>query len=188
MSVVDVNEWTAAARVVGSAVFGGIVGWDRESRHKTAGTRTHMMVAAGACVFVVTAVLAFDDEQHKAEESSQVYLAQNPDRILAGIATGVGFLGGGTIIKTEGNIQGLTTAAGLWTVAGIGASIAYGRWILGAICTALAVFIQISDFLYFIMLDRVCKKKRDTEEPPASDTGEVREENKEKTSVIIDEE
>ena len=75
------------------------------------------------------------------------YLAQNPDRILAGIATGVGFLGGGAIIRTDANVKGLTTAAGLWTVAGVGAAVAYGQWVLGSMAAALAVFIEISDIL-----------------------------------------
>lgn len=144
----DVTEWTAILRVLGSAVLGGIVGWDRESRHRSsAGIRTHMMVGAGACLFVVTAVLAFAEQNAKAKEANLPYLATNPDRILAGIATGVGFLGGGVIIKTNGTIRGLTTAAGLWTVAGIGATIAYGRWILGSLVVILTVCIELSDIL-----------------------------------------
>ena len=92
MSNTDVTEWTAILRVVGSAAFGGIVGWDRESRRRSsAGIRTHMMVGAGACLFVVTAVLALSEENQKAQEANTTYVAQNPDRILAGIATGVGF-------------------------------------------------------------------------------------------------
>ena len=142
----NVTEWTAILRVLGSAALGGVVGWDRESRHRSsAGIRTHMMVGAGACLFVVTAVLALSEQNHNAQEANTTYVAQNPDRILAGIATGVGFLGGGAILQTEGKIRGLTTAAGLWTVAGIGATIAYGRWILGSLVVILTVAIELSD-------------------------------------------
>ena len=150
MSSTEMNEWTAVLRVLGSALLGGVVGWDRETRHRSsAGIRTHMMVGAGACLFVVTAVLAFTEENAKADDSGQTYLAQNPDRILAGIATGVGFLGGGAIIQeSNGNVRGLTTAAGLWTVAGIGATVAYGRWILGSMTAALAVLIEVSDSIF----------------------------------------
>jgi putative Mg2+ transporter-C (MgtC) family protein len=150
MSSTEMNQWTAVLRVLGSALLGGAVGWDRETRHRSsAGIRTHMMVGAGACLFVVTAVLAFTEENLKAEDSGQTYLAQNPDRILAGIATGVGFLGGGAIIQeSNGNVRGLTTAAGLWTVAGIGATVAYGRWVLGSMTAALAVLIEVSDSIF----------------------------------------
>jgi putative Mg2+ transporter-C (MgtC) family protein len=148
MANTHVDEWSAVLRVLGSTVLGGVVGWDRESRGKSAGIRTHMMVGAGACLFVVTAVLSFAEENAKASDQNQTYLAQNPDRILAGIATGVGFLGGGTIIQTNGSVKGLTTAAGLWVVAGIGATIAYGRWALGSIAALITVFIELSDVLF----------------------------------------
>jgi uncharacterized membrane protein YhiD involved in acid resistance len=148
MSNAAVTEWTALLRVLASAALGGIVGWDRESRHRSsAGIRTHMMVGAGACLFVVTAVLAFAEQAAIAHAANVPYYAANPDRILAGIATGVGFLGGGVIIKTDGHIRGLTTAAGLWTVAGIGATIAYGRWILGSLVVILTVSIELSDIV-----------------------------------------
>jgi putative Mg2+ transporter-C (MgtC) family protein len=148
MSNTDVSEWTAMLRVLGAAALGGIVGWDRESRHRSsAGIRTHMMVGAGACLFVVTAVLAFAEQAAKARDANIPYFTANPDRILAGIATGVGFLGGGVIIKTNGHIRGLTTAAGLWTVAGVGAAIAYGRWTLGSIIVILTVSIELSDIV-----------------------------------------
>ena len=144
----DVTEWTAVLRVLGSAALGGIVGWDRESRHRSsAGIRTHMLVGAGACIFVVTAVLALSEQNARAREGNATYIAQNPDRILAGIAAGVGFLGGGAIIQMNGNIRGLTSAAGLWTVAGVGATIAYGRWILGSLVVVLAVCIELSDIV-----------------------------------------
>ncbi len=134
--------------MLGSAALGGIVGWDRESRHRSsAGIRTHMLVGAGACIFVVTAVLALSEQNARAREGNATYIAQNPDRILAGIAAGVGFLGGGAIIQMNGNIRGLTSAAGLWTVAGVGATIAYGRWILGSLVVVLAVCIELSDIV-----------------------------------------
>ena len=180
----DVTEWTAILRVLGSAALGGIVGWDRESRHRSsAGIRTHMMVAAGACLFVVTAVLAFAEQNAKARESNIPYSATNPDRILAGIATGVGFLGGGVIIKTNGTIRGLTTAAGLWTVAGIGATIAYGRWILGSLAVILTVCIELSDIvLNYLKISKA--PFRPTETSP--ETGMVEIENALNSPEILD--
>jgi putative Mg2+ transporter-C (MgtC) family protein len=160
MSLDNVNEWTAVLRVFGSALLGGAVGWDREARHKSsAGIRTHMMVGAGSRLFAVTAVLAFSGENQKADDAGVTYLAQNPDRILAGIATGVGFLGGGAIIRTDENVKGLTTAAGLWTVAGVGAAVAYGQWVLASMAAALAVFIEVSD-IFFVAVHDVMVKRR----------------------------
>ena len=184
ISNADVTEWTAILRVLGSAMLGGIVGWDRESRHRSsAGIRTHMMVGAGACLFVVTAVLAFAEQNAKAHEANLPYLVSNPDRILAGIATGVGFLGGGVIIKANGTIRGLTTAAGLWTVAGIGASIAYGRWILGSLAVVLTVCIELSDIvLNYLKISKA--PFQPSEASPGGETVEV--ENTVRSPEILD--
>jgi uncharacterized membrane protein YhiD involved in acid resistance len=123
-----------------------------------------MMVGAGSCLFAVTAVLAFSEENQKADDAGVHYLAQNPDRILAGIATGVGFLGGGAIIRTDENVKGLTTAAGLWTVAGIGATVAYGQWVLGSMAAALAVFIEISDICFSAVRVAMVKRRNRADE------------------------
>lgn len=183
MSSTDMNEWTAVLRVLGSALLGGVVGWDRETRHRSsAGIRTHMMVGAGACLFVVTAVLAFAEDNFKAEDSGQTYLAQNPDRILAGIATGVGFLGGGAIIQeSNGNVRGLTTAAGLWTVAGIGATVAYGRWTLGSMTAALAVLIEVSDSIFGAIHRMITWSRNSTELPSPIVTDDIIQDNLEKS-------
>ena len=172
-------------RVLGAAALGGIVGWDRESRSRSsAGIRTHMMVGAGACLFVVTAVLALSEENSNAQEANTTYVAQNPDRILAGIATGVGFLGGGAIIQTEGNIRGLTTAAGLWTVAGIGATIAYGRWILGSLVVILTVCIELSDIVLNHL--HISKNPHGPAGETSPETATMEEENALRSPEIVD--
>ena len=188
MSLDNVNEWTAVLRVLGSALLGGAVGWDREARHKSsAGIRTHMMVGAGSCLFAVTAVLAFSEENQKADDAGVTYLAQNPDRILAGIATGVGFLGGGAIIRTDENVKGLTTAAGLWTVAGIGATVAYGQWVLGSMAAALAVFIEISDiFFSAVRVAMVKRRKNQTNEQSQVPTSADRDADAEAEEASLD--
>ena len=102
-----------ALRMVGSLVIGTVIGLQRELTHKPAGLRTHLLVALGSTLLVVAAVNA-------GMKSGDV------SRVIQGLVTGIGFLGGGTILKLthEHEIRGLTTAAGIWLTAA--ASIAVG--------------------------------------------------------------
>jgi len=111
-------------RLVLAIALGGLIGFERELKHRPAGLRTHMLVSLGATVFTIIS-LSFDVE---------------PSRIAAGIVTGIGFLGAGSIIAQKGHIRGITSAATLWVVAGIGLSIGVGQYII-AIITALFVFV-----------------------------------------------
>lgn len=110
-------------RLVLAIALGGLIGFERELKHRPAGLRTHMLVSLGATVFTVIS-LSFDVE---------------PSRIAAGIVTGIGFLGAGSIIAQKGHIRGITSAATLWVVAGIGLSVGVGQYVI-AIATGLLVF------------------------------------------------
>ncbi len=112
-------------RLLVSAGLGAIVGFEREITHRPAGLRTHMLVSLGACLFTI---IIFS--------SVQAYQAS----ALAGILTGIGFIGAGSIIATRGHVQGITTAASLWTVAAIGFATGTGNYSL-AIVAAILVFI-----------------------------------------------
>ncbi|MCE9652231.1 MAG: MgtC/SapB family protein [Nitrosarchaeum sp.] len=103
--------------------LGALIGFERELKRRPAGLRTHMLVSLGATVFTIVS-LSFDVE---------------PSRIAAGIVTGIGFLGAGNIIAHRGHISGITSAATLWVVAGIGLSIGVGQYLMGIII-ALIVF------------------------------------------------
>jgi len=111
-------------RLALAIALGGLIGFERELKHRPAGLRTHMLVSLGATVFTIIS-LSFDVE---------------PSRIAAGIVTGIGFLGAGSIIAQKGHIRGITSAATLWVVAGIGLSIGVGQYVI-AIITALFVFV-----------------------------------------------
>ena len=104
--------------------LGALIGFERELKKRPAGLRTHMLVSLGATVFAVTS-LTFDIE---------------PARVAAGIVAGIGFLGAGTIIAHRGHIRGITSAATLWVVAGIGLAAGIGEYYI-AIVSAIAVFI-----------------------------------------------
>ena len=107
------------------ALLGAFIGWEREQHGREAGVRTYAAVSLGACVFGLV--------------SAHVIGASDPTRIAAGVVTGVGFLGAGVILREQGRVAGLTTAATIWATASVGLAIAYGMYLLGVL-TALIIF------------------------------------------------
>ena len=126
MSFVPV-EVEFAARLVLSSVLAGIVGFEREVSLKPAGLRTHVLVGLGSSLFTIL--------------SSEAFPGSDPSRIAASIVVGIGFLGAGTIIKTEEKIIRLTTAATLWIVASIGVATGTGEYLLAIVATILAFLV-----------------------------------------------
>ena len=115
-----------SVRMIGAALLGGVVGIQRERVGKAAGVRTHMLVALGATLFVI-APLQFGMS------------ASDLSRVIQGLTTGIGFIGAGAILKlvAEREIEGLTTAAGIWMTAAVGVAVGLGR--LGS--AVLSVFL-----------------------------------------------
>ena len=111
-------------RLLMAAAAGAIVGIERERRDRPAGFRTLLLVSAGSCLFTLVSIAV----------AGQDY---DPGRVAAGIITGIGFLGAGAIIRHGGTVQGLTTAASIWAVAGIGMAAGLGWWEAVVIGTAL---------------------------------------------------
>ena len=119
--------------MVVSLVLGTLVGLERQMGRKPAGLRTHVLVCLGSTMFVLTtkhAVLAFGGAG-----------AMDATRIVHGVVTGVGFLGAGSIMRTEGFVFGLTTAASVWMVAAIGVSVGVHAYPLAAVGTILALLV-----------------------------------------------
>lgn len=133
-SLVDLAFQTLIPLVV-AVCLGGIVGWEREAWRKPAGLRTHMMVALGAAAFTRLALQAVLDG-----ESSGV-TGGDPSRIIEGVATGIGFLGAGSIIHSRGEVRGITTAAGIWVVGAVGACCGAGYYAMAAVAVLLSVLI-----------------------------------------------
>jgi putative Mg2+ transporter-C (MgtC) family protein len=115
-------------RLLIAAILGGILGYEREQKGKSAGIKTHMLVAIGAALFV------YIPQQAGVTDADLT-------RVLQGLATGIGFLGAGTIIKgnNEESIKGLTTAAGIWLTAAIGIAAGMGREATAVLSTLLAL-------------------------------------------------
>jgi putative Mg2+ transporter-C (MgtC) family protein len=116
------SELDVLVRVIVAAALGGLIGVERERHTVAAGIRTHMLVAVGACL-LTGAVLLFA-QQLGASARADVL------RIASGIATGVGFIGAGTIIVTRGRVKGLTTAATIWVTAAVGVTAGLGFLLL----------------------------------------------------------
>ncbi|HJU41169.1 MAG TPA: MgtC/SapB family protein [Vicinamibacterales bacterium] len=119
-----------AARLGAAALLGGLIGFERERVGKAAGLRTHMTVALGCATFMLVAL----------ESSSD---AGNVSRAIQGIAAGIGFIGAGTILKRDDDtdIKGLTTAAGIWMTAAVGAAAGAGHGWLGLFGVLIAFLI-----------------------------------------------
>ena len=114
------------ARLVITAALGGLIGFERELAGQPAGFRTHVLVAIGAATFTVAgASLA----------SSNV----DPTRIAAQIVTGIGFIGGGAILRQGERVQGITTAASLWLTAAVGLAVGLGGFRTGVLATAVGL-------------------------------------------------
>ena len=134
----DLSDPTQGVQIVVrltlAAILGGVLGWDRERTGKPAGLRTHMLVAAGSALFVLVA-------QQSGMTSADL------SRVIQGVATGIGFIGGGVILKLseERRVKGLTTAADIFFTAGVGIAAGLGRG-LSAILGTLLAFVIICLF------------------------------------------
>lgn len=125
-----------AIRIAIAAVYGALIGLERERKNWSAGMRTHMMVCVGACLFMIVSAFGFSDIL--GTENFNL----DPSRIAAQVVSGIGFIGAGTILfLKQGAIRGLTTAAGLWTVAAIGLATGGGMYFAAGITTVLAITI-----------------------------------------------
>ena len=120
------NVLILIGRLALAAVLGMAIGIERTYRAKTAGIRTHFLVALGSALFMIVSRYGFGG-------------TGDPGRVAAQIVSGIGFLGAGTIIMQKHVIHGLTTAAGMWVAAGIGMAAAAGLYVLAIVSTALTL-------------------------------------------------
>ncbi len=142
--LLDSDSMTMMSRLLLAAVLGGIVGVEREYNKHPAGFRTHLLVCVGACLVMLMAMFGF---QQFMEENGQ-FVNYDPSRLAAYVVSGIGFLGAGTIIVQGYTVRGLTTAASIWVVAGIGLSVGVGMYFAGVFTTGIVI-------LCLIFLNRV---------------------------------
>ena len=131
--MIEYNE--ILLRLVFAVVCGGLIGLEREIVHRPAGIRTHMLVSLGSALFVLVTIDTLPNEAA---------------RIIAGIATGVGFLGAGTIFKAKSEVHGLTTAASIWAVSAVGLAIGLGYYLMTLIAVVLVLIVlQLNKLEFF---------------------------------------
>ncbi len=124
-------ELEMVLRLLLAAALGAIIGYQRERAGKQAGLRTHILISVGAALICLLSIYGFG-------------AASDPARVAAGVVVGVGFLGAGVILHRQGGIvAGLTTAATIWVVAGIGLAAGAGLYIVAAVATALVLGVLI---------------------------------------------
>jgi putative Mg2+ transporter-C (MgtC) family protein len=122
-------------RLALGALFGGIIGYERQVHGRPAGFRTHMLV----CIASVL-IMEVSEYFHYLAEQDPSYVRIDPGRIASGAITGVGFLGAGVIIKTGVTVHGLTTAACLWMVSAIGLALGTGLYTAATVSFAITLF------------------------------------------------
>ena len=125
----QITNLELALRLILSLVLAGLIGLERESLGRPAGFRTHILVGMGSTLIMIVSIYAF----------RPLGMSGDPGRIAAQVVSGIGFLGAGTIMREGANIRGLTTAASLWTVAGIGLTVGSGMYFAAIIATILVV-------------------------------------------------
>lgn len=123
--------WDDLARIGVAAVLGGAIGLEREWHGHWAGFRTHMMVAIGCSIFVISGLGIAGDER------------QAVTRVIQGIASGIGFLGAGTILKLDQSqqIKGLTTASSIWLAAALGCATGLAQFALATAAAVVSLFV-----------------------------------------------
>ena len=131
------NVLILIGRLALAAVLGMAIGIERTYRAKTAGIRTHFLVALGSALFMIVSRYGFGG-------------TGDPGRVAAQIVSGIGFIGAGAIMVTGHAIHGLTTAAGIWVAAGIGMASAAGLYLLAVVTTVLSLLgLEVFGMLLF---------------------------------------
>lgn len=123
------------SRIVAACLFGSAIGLERELTNKYAGLRTHILVCLGSCVFTILSIYAFP--------AAVMGSHGDPARISAQILTGIGFIGGGTVLRHGSSVFGLTTAATLWIAASIGMACGTGMINIAFLTTLFSVVVLV---------------------------------------------
>lgn len=156
----EILQWLYQNFIVDSYVLrmllacfcGSIIGLERSRRQKDAGIRTHMIVALGSALIMIVSKYGFMDIMHIEG------LRADASRIASNVVTGVGFLGAGVIFVRDVSIKGLTTAAGIWTTAGVGLAIGAGEYELGIAASIIMVVSQLILHRFFSKLENTANE------------------------------
>lgn len=129
-----ISEIELIFRLTLAFFLGGLIGYERQARHKSAGLKTNALVCLGSCLIMILSYYIYQ----RVEGMTNA----DPARLAAQVVSGIGFLGAGTIMKEGLTVRGLTTAACLWVVSGVGLAVGCGYY-MGALLTSVLVFITL---------------------------------------------
>ncbi len=121
-------------RLMLAAALGAVIGFERESSHKPAGLRTHVLVSVASCLVTLVSILEFPED---------------PARLLAQIIPGIGFIGAGSIIASGEKVTGITTATGIFVTSAIGIAVGTGNYIIAIAAVGIVGVVMYSGFLLF---------------------------------------
>jgi putative Mg2+ transporter-C (MgtC) family protein len=160
------DTFDIVTKLFAALLLGMSLGVERAIAGKSAGVRTHALVAMGSALFIITGLLALG--QHSSLERTYI----ESIRIAVAIITGIGFLGAGLFLFKDSNAGGMTTAAGIWVASGVGIAVGYGLFTVAIISTIFTLLIftlfwylenKVKDFGYHLHKDRLIHKKGDGE-------------------------
>lgn len=162
-----IDLWETTIRLALATVGGAMLGWERESRNKPAGLRTHMMASLGSALFMVVAIDYTGAASTSGGEHDEIRL--DPLRVLQGIVGGIGFLGAGAIIQSRERVRGLTTATSIWLSAAIGVTCGLGLYGIAAVavCFGLAILLIVGSLEPRLFPERKSRRGQgeDSDEP-----------------------
>lgn len=127
-------------RILSALLLGFAVGLEREITNKYAGLRTNILVCLGACIFTIISIYGFPEVAVTGDEMG----TRDTARVAAQVVTGIGFIGGGTVLRHGATVMGLTTAATLWVSAAIGMACGAGMYTIAIAATLLSIIVLVS--------------------------------------------
>lgn len=129
------NDGIFVVRLLAAMVLGGLVGIERQTKGQSAGLRTNILVCLGSAAIIV----AFQKLYLESDLGAESAIRMDPARAAAGVITGIGFLGAGSIIKSKDFVRGLTTAASIWVVSAVGVTVGLGEYVIAIALTLLVL-------------------------------------------------
>ena len=133
-------DWSVVIRVLSALLLGFAIGLEREMTNKYAGLRTNILVCIGACIFTIISIYGFPEVLVSGDE----FGTRDTARVAAQVVTGIGFIGGGTVLRHGATVFGLTTAATLWVSAAIGMACGAGMYAVAIVATILSILVLVS--------------------------------------------
>lgn len=127
------QSWQMVLQLLLAAFLGGLIGIEREALRRAAGLKTYILVCMSCALFTIISYVGFKEFIGTT--------SFDPSRIAAGILTGIGFIGAGTILRKENKIEGVTTAAGLWTASAIGMAVGLKLYAVAVFAALFSLFI-----------------------------------------------